>query len=702
MCEWVPSCRQAGGFVLVLTVAVLAVTSSAAVEPAAGGASATATAGDVEPLDFLRAPILDLEAIGRPSVTVWIRELPAGRADDAAPWKQLISFKNHPRTYRECRFAVVDFAAGTVRVLPVAVPAMQAWSSLWVGGKQYIGTNLPARLLVFDPKTESLTDLGECFRDRSLTAYSLAAAPDGTIVIGGGTGSDVTLYDPATDRFEQFGQVAREPGGGTYAYTVSASGKSVYAAVRSSDPWELVRIDRATKARSVLATAPPERHMSVNGPRAEIAGAGGPKQWFALGDDRAVEWARSEESGQQQILVAPEDRPVPWDVPGPGFTGTAPRIVIDESPALAGRKQVTVHVESPAGDWREAPLPLEPDPECGGVIPLAMDDGRIAAAVGKYFPQLVVDPRTGDTQLVPMHVSCYGHLPVGSRIFFTGYPSTPLFAFDTSRPRTSTLELPGRPAVSQESPAANPTLVAHIGGQTGGAHVGMMLTKAADDHVYMIARRHRYFYGFDLVRFDPRPDESGRYRVEVCDDGGAFDHLQIAAMQPADEGRKLVIATEVQYNKQISGTAPASAAVLVWDVTATRIVGRHEPLPGATKIDVAAMPEPDVLVGCATGFKDPGSATLFRYRTGSATLDRVRHVNHSLGKDLAPAGDGRLWGTVDWGNHGVIFTVDPTDLAVAPVARSEDSRQLSLAFLDGKTYVGGYPTVMRARNVPAP
>jgi hypothetical protein len=57
---------------------------------------------------------------------------------------------------------------------------------------------------------------------------------------------------------------------------------------------------------------------------------------------------------------------------------------------------------------------------------------------------------------------------------------------------------------------------------------------------------------------------------------------------------------------------------------------------------------------------------------------------------------------VDWGNHGVIFTVDPTDLAVAPVARSEDSRQLSLAFLDGKTYVGGYPTVMRARNVPAP
>lgn len=702
MGKWVQSCRQGGGFVLALTVAVLAVTSPAAAEAPAAGSLAAATAGDVETLDFLAAPLLDLEVIGRPSVTVWIRVLPPGRADDAAPWKQLINFKNHPRTYRESRFAVVDFATGTVRVLHLAVPAMQAWSSLWVGGKQYIGTNLPARLLVFDPKTESLTDLGECFRDRSLTAYSLAAAPDGTIVVGGGTGSDVTLYDPATGRFEQFGQVAREPGGGTYAYTVSASDKSVYAAVRSSDPWELVCIDRATKARSVLATAPPERHMSVNGPRAEIGGAGGPKQWFALDDRRAVEWARSEESGQQQVLVAPEDRPAPWDVPGPGFTGTAPRIVIDESPALAGRKEVTVHVESPAGDWREASLPLEPDPECGGVIPLAMDDGRIAAAVGKYFPQLIVDPRTGDTQLVPMHVSCYSHLPVGGRIFFTGYPTTPLFAFDTSRPQTSPLDLPGRPAVPQESPAANPTLVAHIGNQTGGAHVGKMLTKAADGHVYMIARRHRYFYGFDLVRFDPRPDESGRYRVEVCDDGGAFDHLQIAAMQPAQEGRKLVIATEVQYNKQISGTAPASAAVLVWDVAAARVAGRHEPLPGATKIDVAAMPEPDVLVGCATGFKDPGSATLFRYRLASATVERVRHVNHTLGNDLAPAGDGRLWGTVEWGNHGAIFTVDPADLAVAPVARSEDRRQLSLAFLDGKTYVGGYPTVMRARNVPAP
>jgi hypothetical protein len=301
-----------------------------------------------------------------------------------------------------------------------------------------------------------------------------------------------------------------------------------------------------------------------------------------------------------------------------------------------------------------------------------------------------------------MHVSCYGHLPVGGRIFFSGYPTTPLYAFDTSRPLTSTLELPGRPAVPQDSPAANPTLVALIGHQTDGAHIGKMLTKAADGRVYMIARRHRYFYGFDLVRFDPRPDESGKYAVEVCDDGGAFDHLQIASMQPADGGRKLVIATEVQYNKQISGTAPASAAVLVWDVAAGRVVGRHEPLPGATKIDVASMPEPDVLVGCATGFKDPKSATLFRYRPGSASLERVRHVNHPLGNDLAPAGDGRLWGTVPWGNHGVIFTVDPTDLAVAPVARSEDRRQLSLAFVDGTTYVGGYPTVMRARNVPAP
>lgn len=668
-----------------------------------GREAATAVAGgEVEPLDFLGAPILDLEPVGRPSVTAWIRELPPGRADDSAPWKQLVSFKNHPRTHRECRFAVVDFATGAVRVLPVKVPAMQAWSSLWVGGKQYIGTNMPARLLIFDPATESLTDLGDCFRDGSLTAYSLAVGPDGAIAIGGGTGSDVTLYDPATGRFEQLGQAAREPGGGTYAYTVSVSDKAIYAAVRSSDPWELVRIDRATRARSVLATAPPDLHMAVNGAVAEIAGGDGPKRWFDLVDDRAVERPRSDADGRQ-VPVAPEDRPAPWPVPGPGFTGAPPRVVIDDSPVLAGRKEVTVHVESsPAGDWREVALPLEPDAECPGVIPLAMEDGRIAAAVGKYFPQMVVDPRTGDTQLVPMHVSCYGHLPVGDRIFFTGYPSTPLFAFDTSRPQTSPLELPGRPAVPQDSPEANPRLVTFVGGQTGGAHVGMMLTRAADGFVYMIARRHRYYYGFDLVRFDPQPDASGRYPLEVCDDGGAFDHLQIASMQAADGGRKLVIATEVQYNKQLPGTAPASAAVLVFDVVARRVVGRHAPLPGAAKIDVAAMPEPDVIVGCASGFKDPASATLFRYRPGAATPERVRHVNHALGNDLAPARDGRLWGTVEWGNHGVIVTVDPGDLAVAAVARSADRRQLSLAFLDGTTYVGGYPTVMRARNVPAP
>lgn len=643
---------------------------------------------DVQRLDFHAAPTLKLEPVGLSSAKAWFRELTPGRANDQSSWKELIWFKRDARTFAKSCFAVADFTAGTVTELQTVVPAMEPWESIWVEGKYYLGTNLPARLTVFDPATDTLTDLGPCFSDKSNTCYRVAVSPDGMIVMGGGTGSDVSLYDPKVKQFTHFGQAAAKPGGGTYAYYLSADEKYIYVAVRSSDPWELVRLDRKTKERKVLVTASPQAHMSINGNAAEVAGPDG-KKWYNLVDGQALE-------------TTPDKRVAQLKLPGPGFTGAPPKLAIDQSPVISGEEALTVHIQSPDGKlWRQAALPLKLD--VADLTHLAaMDDGRLVGLPKAYFAMVIVDPKTGKTDRVPMQISTYGLLPWDKRIFISGYPSARTMVFDTTRPMTWEESLPDRPGVKETDAAANPKLLRFLGQDTGGAHIGMLLTKGVDGNIYMIARRHRYFYGFSLVWFAPEPNAKGELVSTVFDDKGAFDHQQISGMQPVDGGRQLLIATQVQYNKQLPGQAPDSASVFLFDVAAKKIVVKCQPLPGAKKIAVATMAAPGIIIGSAEDYRKGVPATLFRYNLRENKLEQTRHVNWTLGDDMTAQPDGKLWGTVLYGNFSVIFTVDPKDLSTKPLARTEDKRTIGLIFHQGALYLSGFPTIMRVQGLSLP
>jgi hypothetical protein len=654
---------------------------------AARAAEDAAPDGTIHPLVFHTASPLQLEPVGLTSVRAWYRELTPGRANDQSPWKQLVWFKRDSRTFARSYFAVVDFEKGTLKELPAVVPAMEPWESAWFNGKYYLGTNLPAHLTVFDPATDTLTDLGLCFSGGSATCYRVTPTTDGMILLSGGTGSDVSLYDPRTGQFTHFGQVASKPGGGSYAYYVSADDKYIYAAARSSEPWELVRLDRKTKERKVLLTCPAQAHMSVGPGGAEIAN-NGPKKWYNLVNGEVVE-------------VKPEARQKAWSVPGPGFTGTPPRIAIDRSPILTGEEALTVHIQTPDGrEWRQTKLPLKLD--MSSITHLAaMDDDRLVGLPGAYFAMVIVDPKTGKTERIPMGVSTYGMLPVGDRIFIAGYPSARTLVFDTTKPMTWEEDLPNRPGVKETDPNANPKLLRFLGQDTGGAHIGMLLTKGVDGNIYMIARRHRYFFGFSLVNFNPEPGPNGEFVSTVFDDKGAFDHLQISTMQPVDGGKQMIISTQVQHNKQLPGQAPESAAVFLFDVAAKKIVGRYEPLPGAKQIAVATMAGPDVMIGSAQEYRKGAPSTTFRYNIRTNKLEQVRHVNWGLGDNFSLQADGKLWGSVHYGNYGVVFTLDPKDLSTKGIGQTEAASP-GLCFHQGELYLSGYPTIMRVKGLTLP
>lgn len=652
----------------------------------------------VHALQFHTAPRLKLEPVGQTSTKAWYRELEPGRAHDQAPWKQLVWFKKDSRTTPRSYFAVVDFEQGTVRELPTMVPSLEPSATRWVNGKFYVGLNQPARLAVFDPLTETLTDLGPCFTGGSLTCFRIEMAPDGVLVLAAAQGSDVSLYDPRTGEFTHFGQAAAEPGGGTYAYSASADEQYLYVAVRSSDPWELVRLDRGTHERHVILTASTASQMTVVSGGVEVANDG-PKRWFFFRNGEALPWAYWQDD-RQVVTVAEEDRPRPLVLPGPGFTGTPPKIAIDSSPILAGEEAVAVHIQTPDSlDWRMTKLPLTLD-----AAPLSqlqpLDDGRLVGVPRAYYAMVLVDPEDGKTERIPLQSSVYGLLPQGERIFISGYPSARTMVFDTTRPMTWTESLPGRPGVPEEDPSANPRLLRFLGQDTGDAHIGMLLTPGADGKIYMIARRHRYFYGFALVSFSPEPGPDGEFVSTVFDDLGAFDHLQISNMQAVDGGRKLIISTQVQYNKHLPGEAPRASAVFLFDIAEQKLIGRYEPLEGAQHIAVATMAEPDILIGSAMNYRPGAASTTFRYNLRTQETEQVRHVDWSLGDSFRREADGQIWGAVLYGNYSVIFTIDPQDLSTKGIGRTDDERPVGLCFHRGELYLSGYPQVMRVRWEP--
>lgn len=637
---------------------------------------------------------LELEAVGLSSVKAWYRPLDPGRANDQSPWKQLIWFKKDSRTTQKSYFALVDFAQGTVKELPTMIPSYEPWANAWVNGKLYIGTNLPPRLAVFDPATDTLTDLGEPFSGKSMTVYRMEVAPDGVLALGGGTGSDVSLFDPKTNQFTKLGQVASEPGGGTYAYYLSIDDKYIYVAVRSSKPWELLRIDRQTHERKVLLTAPPQGMLTVGNPMVEqiIPDSTGKnvKKWYYLRNGEIAEWDTN------------TPRPAAWSIPGPGFAkGSPPELAIDLEPIVQGKDALTVHYQTPdKSQWKQAPLPIRPD-----VSPLrqliAMEDGRIVGLPNAYFAMVIVDPKTGDTQRVPMHVSAYSLASVGKDIFISGYPSVVTYRFDTTRPMTWEDTLPNRPGLKSTDPKANPHQMGAFGQYAGKAHTGLYLTPTADGKVHMIARRHRYFRGFSLMSFDAKPAPDGQYVPQVYDDQGAFDHLQLSSMRAYNDGKQLLIGSQLEDNPHLQTPKPDSAALFVYDVMQKKIVGKYQPIPKATSIEDAIMISQDVAVGYARSEERKNVFTVFRYNLKTSQLEAIRHYNWSLDGDMKLMADGKIWGTTWYGNFGVLFEMDPVQLTVKGLGQFPAHAE-RMVISQGQLYLSGFPQVTRVKGLPLP
>jgi len=657
-----------------------------------------------EPLVTGEVPILEVEPIGKPNGCAIYKVLPAGRANDQSPWRQLITFKKDKRTSKKSYFASIDFAKGTVRELPVTIPSINLWGSRWVAGKQYLLMNCMGHLAVYDPTTDVLTDLGEAFEGekRALTLYSMAVSPDGVLALGGGSGTDLATYDPRTKSFTRYGKIGGAGTAAGYVYRVSMDEQFIYGAVRGTGPWELVAINRKTRERKVLTSCPAGGFIDLMGNEVQITTPG-------PGDDAKLKTWHLLSLGTIELLKDPRDPRLKREPRETGFTGSAPEVFVDDTGMSKGEGFMKVFIQSPDAKEKFNEGKIEAGLASDGLLHIAaLEDGRIAGVTRGYIPMVIADPKGQNNDSVPFDdLSCYSVLAAGKRIFATGYPSVGLVVYDTSKPQTPLKALPGKPAVPSDSKEANARKICQLAKDTGGGHVGACLTAGTDGRVYLIARRHRYFYGFALAWCDVNSLETGVFK-----DAGAFDHYQIGWMSALDQGRKLVIATRVQYNKQISGTAPEEGALFVFDVKEQKIVAKYTPLPKVRILQGVVQTGPEELVG--VGQLESGSSVLYRLnlKTGKTELTRTYKATicgrgegdmavpvRSNGFVLGP--DGQVWAGATETTpqmNTYIFRINPKDLGCSMVGRLYQDQYNQLLFSNGELYTTGGAAVQRIKN----
>jgi streptogramin lyase len=638
---------------------------------------------------------LKVEDVGIGAARTWLAyyapflELSLYQDPSSGHWMHVIPYKKEGKDERLTHFALVDVDDGTVTQLG-SVPGWEEFACAWADQKLYMGMNnviSQGRLIEFDPATKSLRDLKSPYEKANLLRC-MAVGPDGALALGG-DGPEVAVYDPATKAYTHYGTVGSPQT--TKVYYISLDDEHVYAAARGTDPWHLIAVHRKTKEKKELLQVPVNGLLALNRNGViwttdDYTNESLPKKHYFVSKG-AIHAAGSEEEAQNlarefSARVEPKARPC--------RAGPPPRFFKDDSPTFAGKGELKFLYQKPGEPpdstnvWKEVafPIPFGPPHAINRIAALA--DGRVAYSGEKYAPMVVWDPKTGKSSQAPtttdaFHNSVYSMAAVGNTVFLGGYAVAIVMAFDPDKPLTQPVDLPGRKKVPVDSRQANPRLVHRFGDMAKGAHMAIAMEVGADGKVYLCARRHRYFFGFDICWFDPM----NYGRRGVLEAGKALDHYQFSWMCLTPNKQQLVVSTYVEGNPQIDSPRPTDARLFFFDLEERKLAKSVVPLPGVKTLSGIAAIDASTLVG-ASYVEDQNATVLYRYNLKTGRVEKARKYAGMIhgkpgttdlptkGYDFMAGPDGRVWTlTRLGGTEGpqCIVRIDPKDLSIEPVCQ---------------------------------
>lgn len=629
---------------------------------------------------------LKIEPVGIAPGRAWAKPL-ADPFEVDGQWRHVFYFKKAGKSERISHPATLNLTTGEIKQHP-PVPGLETWKTQWLGGKLYLGQNIPANIIVYDPAADTFTDLGHAFNEAA-TVFRMAVTHDGKLALAGNHPAELSVYDPQTGQFRKYGKISEV---NTYCYELGVGGDYIYGSTRGKAPWELIAVHRTTGERTLITTRPTDGYINISGNRVGV---------------------RNSSSDPFEPLVLEGTTLKPYVPPAtasatPGTPQPAkPQVYHDASTVYESHGLYTIHYQSSPGDttWRKATMTMPLGSE-SLVEAVSLSDGRILAAAGAYVPVVVFDPKTGEGTQVPLgELSIRSALLLKDKLYLTGYPGANVYMLDLNKPVTSTQATPLAPAVASTDAKANPRQIATFPMTTrSGGHIGVGLfpgpAEATDGKIYLCTRRHRHHRGFSIAWFIPPADAKAKPQYGSVDTGNAFDHLQIGGISQSIDGSKLLISTYVEPNDQIEGSAPPSAKLFVLDLKSEKITGTFTPVEDSRCLTGIVEASPGIAVGLALN-NAKTHTVIYRMDLKSGKVlqaDQYASVLQSLpgvtgipvkGPGFVMGPDGMIWTSVGVAaGQSILVRIDPESLAIRPVGL-DMTNGCAMLFHEGELYLTG-------------
>ena len=643
-----------------------------------------AQAGRLEAED-LGAPVKSV----RKGALMWVPN-PDGKTYDLLQWY----FRDYGGP---THVFIMDLATGELKQDGIALRRQIHICGRVLGpnGKLYLATpewKTGMELHVYDPATNELSHRGLIVPGLTGERREMTVGTDGMIY---GTGSYFSeskagayQIDPATDRVTIYGPIgpSHKPNS-VWGYSIAADDRCVYVA-SGKIPWYLVAYDRVTGKDSVLLTTEKvggiisvkQRPRGCTARASKVLGTDGQRGEYWLYQGKAILKKDPKEAPPWDATRPLVQRPMP---PKPQVSTVRATPKSDGSaeiwwrPHRAARQDVVITERIESLDWQAIRFTVPTYPMA--IYRLTeLPDSRIFGTAGSYEGNFIYDPASAKTvHLGKIHLSHYATAMAGGKVYMCGYPSSPLYVYDPTRPWTANEGVPGQRPPRETDEASNPRMVTRLN-KVAGTHKMYAATLGADGCVYFGGRWYRNGNGGGFAWWDPSAQAAqGTWEV--------FSNYQISAITAAAGGRYIVISTIAVRDAILGKPTPEQGKLFVFDTTQHRIVREIEPVAKAKAAGFVASAGADRVLGWTAHPTDPKASILYgaHAATGQVAFRKTLPCalpvrmgsNQRESFDYRVGPHGRVWTYM----QRVLVRIDPTTARVEAVGKIGGAGRLAFS-----------------------
>ena len=544
--------------------------------------------------------------------------------------------------------------------------------------------------------------------------HPLVLGTDGKVYAAGahtGKAAGACQIDPETGKVTDLGPIGPSHApNDCWGYSAAADDRYVYIA-SGKVPWYLAALDRQTgKSEALVTTENVDGYVSVGQGRygcaasaTKVKGTDGNRIEYWLYQGKAIP-----KKDRNEAPPWPEPKePKPWvNMPPrpevslakavPDAEGNAEIWYRTPEAKAAASPQPAAGTSLEKVGWKviRLKLPLYPE-EIYRLVELP--DGRIFGTAGAYEGNFIFDPNTGKSvHMGKCDLSHYATAILDGKIYMSGYPSSPLYVYDPSKPWTAGTGEAGGKALDDGDARSNPRRLLYMN-KYAGTHKMYAAAVGADGKVYFGGRWMRNGSAGGLAWYDPKTEKAGGF-WEV------LSNYQVNFLTTASGGRYVVISTHRIDDPLLGKPKPRHGKLFILDTGAAKIVREIEPVMDAKGAGLVIGVGGNRVLGWTVDPNDEKAGILYGLDVETGKLAFSKTVPYPLPVaigsnqqerfDYRLGPDGKVWTFI----ADKLVRIDPKDASILVVGKVPRGGG-RLAFSGKDVYLSGSTSLRKIAGI---